>query len=324
MKLLDRMAGLEIGVVGDLAVDVYVSGLTDRVSREAPVIVMRQEGRQVVPGCAANVARNLAALGLKVFLCGVVGTDQLGRELLEQLASAGVNVEGVVASDSFETVSKTRFVAGAKHTLRQHVLRVDCEPSGPLAAEIVDQVAGAVERIRRGVRAWMVSDYGYSCVDSRLKEMMADFSQQVPVVADSRYGIETFRGVSVIKPNEDEALAATGVSGNSDQQILLAASKLKQLAAPAAVAITLGNAGILVYLDEREYRFLPAVGTDQIVDLTGAGDTAGAMLAAALGSGGSYYEAGFLANCAASVVVMKQGCASASRDEVRAVLEGVC
>jgi len=142
-----------------------------------------------------------------------------------------------------------------------------------------------------------------------------------PVLADSRHDITSYRNLTAIKPNEREALEAAGIQDKSLKGVVEAARKLYRRTAVKAVVVTLGNKGMLVYRGRAGYRFVPAIGTDQIVDLTGAGDTAGAALITAIAADGDFYLAAVIANCAASVVVMKQGCACCTPDELSRVVE---
>ena len=131
-NITKRFSKLRIGVVGDVLADLYITGITDRVSREAPIIIVRQTSQDLIPGGAANVAKNIAAFGPKVELVGLIGSDELGRELKQTLKKSKVSVTALIAASNFRTVSKTRILAGAEHTLAQQVLRIDHEPTdGP-------------------------------------------------------------------------------------------------------------------------------------------------------------------------------------------------
>jgi rfaE bifunctional protein kinase chain/domain len=320
-KLVNRFKGLRIGVVGDLLADTYLTGTTERVSREAPVLIVRAEKEELVPGGAANVACNLAALGAAVEVVGVVGKDQAGENLKARLHESRINLRGVFPDRAYGTVSKTRILAGAKHTLAQQVLRVDREPETPPSAKVMNELIRYILAADARVDGWIVSDYGYQLVNTAIIQVMQSIALEKPVLADSRYQIQRFSGLTAVKPNEQEALDAAGFAANSRADLLKAAQKLKELARSRAVIVTLGNQGMLVFENPDVNRFVPAVGSDKILDLTGAGDTAGATLILALAAGADFYQAAALANCAGSVVVMKYGCACCYPKELLEVID---
>ncbi len=316
VEYVDRLANARVGVVGDLVADVYISGLTDRISREAPVPVIRFERQWVVPGCGANVAVNIASIGAAVFVAGLVGQDEAARGLAAVLTKRGVNVDGMVACDDRHTTTKTRLLAGARHTIRQQLARLDREPPEPPSQAKRRELLAQVRRLNDRVDAWIISDYGYRSFDDELKRVLRTIATDKPVLADSRFDMLGFPGVTVIKPNEDEALAATSISDGSVEQMKVAARELSDRLDVSAVLITLGNQGMLLHQRDGEPQHIPAVGTDEIVDLTGAGDTVAAVFTTALAAGVEMLDAAQLSNCAASVAVMKDGAASVTPAEL--------
>ncbi|MFQ6048409.1 MAG: bifunctional heptose 7-phosphate kinase/heptose 1-phosphate adenyltransferase [Phycisphaerae bacterium] len=320
-ELVDRLATARVGVVGDVVADIYVTGQTQRVSREAPVVILRHERQWLLPGGAANVAANAARLGVSVQLVGLVGCDEPGQQVLAALERAGVAAEGVVASGQQATTTKTRFLAGARHTSRQQVLRVDREPAGPPSDSLRALLRERVERLDERVGTWIVSDYGYGLFDEAFKRLLAAVARGKTVVADSRFDARGFTGVTVIKPNEEEAIAATSATDGSPQQMEQAARELAESLGLEAVLITLGNQGMLLYSNDGQAELIPAVGPDQIVDLTGAGDTVAAVFTAALAAGANMSEAAHLANVAGGIVVMREGVSTVSPAELKAAIQ---
>jgi len=322
LGLLERLASARVVVVGDIAADVYISGLSERVSREAPVLIVRYERQWLRPGCAANVARNLARLGAAVHLIGWVGSDEFGRQVLESLADEGVDVQGVIVAPDQQTATKTRFLAGARHTMRQQVLRLDRLPERPLSAGIRSLLVERTERLADQAGAWIASDYGAGTIDATLRHRLRQLAGAGrTVLADSRYNILEFEGVTAVKPNEEEAAAAIGMSLDSLDDTAVAAQRLRERLAVRAAVVTLGNRGMMLADGDGSIWHVPPAGGDEIVDLTGAGDTAAAVLAAALAAGGSFLEAACLANAAGSVVVMRHGAAAASVEEIARSVE---
>ncbi len=319
-SIVNKFGKLRIGIIGDLVADTYITGITERVSREAPVLIVRQETEQLVPGGAANVAMNLISLGANVRVCGLTGADERGIKLRGILKRSGVDVSGIIANSECNTISKIRILAGAKHTLAQQVLRLDCEPKLPPKRDEIGKILNFIKRKDKETDGWIISDYGYNLIDDEILGYMRKIAKNKPVLADSRFDINRYSELTIIKPNESEAFEAANVSGSGRRAILKAARELKNRLNPEAVIITLGNQGMLVYESRKEYRFVPAVGTDKIVDLTGAGDTSACVLLLSIAAGADFYSSAFLANCAGSIVVMKYGSASCSRKELLKVL----
>ncbi|HOW71564.1 MAG TPA: PfkB family carbohydrate kinase [Phycisphaerae bacterium] len=315
------LSGAKVGIVGDLVADLYVSGRSDRVSREAPVLIVCHEDEWLRPGGAANVAANVAALGGVAHLVGLVGDDDPGRRLLASLGESGaVRCGMVVVTRGRDTITKTRFLAGAKLTSRQQVLRLDRQPADPPEDRLRADLRARVERVDAEVDAWVASDYGYGSFDEPLRALLRQIAGRKPVVADSRWELARFTGMSVIKPNEEEAEAVARQLGlQAGEVAMLAAALAGRLEARSAL-VTLGNQGMVLVTDGRTVR-IPASGSDEIVDLTGAGDSVAATLTAALAGGADIETAARLANHAGGVVVMKEGAATVSPAELAAAVK---
>jgi rfaE bifunctional protein kinase chain/domain len=319
LRTIDRLSGAAVGVVGDLVADLYVSGLTDRVSREAPVLIVQYEEEWLRPGGAANVAANISALGATACVVGLVGEDDAGQKLLASLRDTTVGAarcEQVIATKSRSTITKTRFLAGAKLTSRQQVLRLDRQPTGAPDTKLLREIEERVRRVDKDVNAWIVSDYGYGAFDDAIRGLFREIAERKTVVVDSRFHLHQFTGVTVIKPNEEEAqstAAELGIAAKNAEG--LATGLAKTLSAKAAL-VTLGNQGMVLGRDSSVVQ-IPAVGSEEIVDLTGAGDSVAAALTSALAIGADLEIAARLSNHAGAIVVMKEGAATASPDELR-------
>jgi D-glycero-beta-D-manno-heptose-7-phosphate kinase len=314
-----------VGIVGDLVADLYISGLTDRVSREAPVLIVRHEQEWLRPGGAANVAANIAALGATACVVGIVGEDEIGRRLVAELSGQGTGVrcDRVLLSAGRATISKTRFLAGARLTHRQQVLRLDRQPAEPPDDKLIARLREQVAAVDREVDAWVASDYGYGSFNHALRDLLRDIAGRKPVLADSRWELTKFSGLTLLKPNEEEARKAAGELGLRAADESALATALADRLESSAVIVTLGNEGMVLAVrgkpgqDDGRVTRIPAVGTEEIVDLTGAGDSVAAALATALAAGCDFETAAQLANHAGGIVVMKEGAATASPEELR-------
>ncbi len=317
--ILARFPGAEVVVAGDLVADEYVYGETERISREAPVLIVRYESSELKPGCAGNAALNLAALGVKVRAVGAVGADALGEGLLRALAAGGVDVAGVERVRGRATESKTRILAGGRSTRRQQMLRVDRAPAEPLPAAVQERLAARVERLGRRAGAVLASDYGSGTLSHAAVEALRRVRRGgVPVCVDSRYQLAAFTGLTMCKPNEPELEAAAGVPLNRPGALERAARKLLARLACEQLLVTRGRNGMSLFRPGEAPVHVAAHGGHEAVDVTGAGDAVAATYGAALAAGADPVAAMGLANVAGAIVVGKPGTATASLAELRA------
>ena len=315
-KIIDAFPRMKIGVVADLVADIYIYGRPFRLSREAPVIVVRYEGEETVPGGGANTVNNIARLGAKVFPVGEVGEDEPGRQLKGYFEKAGVETGGIFSSRERATVSKTRLLAGDLHASRRQVVRIDRETTSAVRPALEDKVLGYMEEVNRAVNAWVISDYGYDIVTPRVLEKVKSFAREKPVVVDSRYRILDFAGVTILAPNEQEAGAASGIPINGEGDLLKIGKTLMDRLGPEALLITRGNRGMMLFEKSGGVEDIPISGQNEVTDVTGAGDTVTALLGLAIPTGANFSQAARLSNYAAGVVVMKNGTATLTREEL--------
>ena len=321
-RLLDRFPGSRVVVVGDFVADEYVYGETERISREAPVLIVRFERSELKPGGAGNAAQNLAALGVEVRAVGLVGRDALGSRLLAELRAGPVDVRGIQRVPGRATEAKTRILAGGRSTRRQQMLRVDRTPE-PIAAAVERRLIADLRRAARGATAILASDYGSGVLSPRVVAALRGLRRGgIPVCVDSRYNLNGFSGLSMLKPNENELEAATGIRASTPAGLLRAARSLQEKAGCQSLLVTRGQNGMSLFERGRPPLHLPAHGDKEAVDVTGAGDTVAATYAAALASGADPADAMRLANVAAALVVLKPGTATVGRDEIRREFPG--
>jgi rfaE bifunctional protein kinase chain/domain len=318
--ILGRFARVRLAVIGDLVADEFIYGQIDRVSREAPVLILKYDSTEIVPGGAGNAAANAAALGARVSVIGVTGTDTPGSRLVGVLKGA-TNTAGVVRDPGFVTPVKTRILAGGVHSAKQQVVRIDRAGGNPSPAAL-RRIERTLTRELGRADAVIVSDYGGGIVTPELwsRALAAARPRRRRVVlVDSRYGLSRFSGMTACTPNESELEALLGVRIADDRTVLERAGRalLGQLAC-RAVLVTRGSRGMALFEPDRRTSHIPIVGSDQIADVTGAGDTVIAAFALALASGASFEEGAHLANHAGGLVVMKRGTATVTRRELAA------
>ncbi len=322
-KIVESFPKVTITVVGDLVADEFVFGEISRVSREAPVLILKHRERSVVPGGGANAIYNLAELGVNVLPVGVIGDDEPGRLLLKQFRHKRIPVIGVLKDKQYTTVTKTRILAGMTHTARQQVVRLDREPESEPNSHLKRELVLAAREYVRASDALLVSDYGYgSASPAILNEIRGKGTAAgVPVVLDSRFRMLEFSGVTAATPNEPELEEALGIRVQDWKRLCSAAEQIMSRMKLQSLLVTRGRDGMVAFTRRHKPVDIPIFGSDQVADVTGAGDTVIATFTAALATGASSEEAAHLANYAGGVVVMKRGTATVSRQELLHAIE---
>lgn len=318
IEILKRFSERRILVVGDAIADQFVYGGISRVSREAPVFIIRHEQTQTVPGGAANCAANLASLGAHVSLASVTGEDEAGRNLLEKLELAKVNCDSIITSNSVQTTTKVRILAGQSHSTRQQIVRIDYEGNAPEDTELRKQLRHNVLAQATLADAIVISDYHYGVADEELSALLREIAteRKIPVLVDSRFRLLSFTGYTSATPNEAEVAQLVGEQQSSSDRLAASGEELRRRLGYRALLITRGGRGMMLFEENRPPLTLDAVGAHEPVDVTGAGDTVIATYALALSSQSSFADAARLANYAGGLVVMKRGTASVSAEEL--------
>lgn len=303
-------------VIGDLVADHYIYGQTDRVSREAPVLIVRYEASEVKLGGAANAAANARSLGGQVIAVGALGEDEMGEALRRQFKAAGIKLHAASAA-AIQTETKTRILAGGLNTTRQQMLRLDRGAGGELPSRLRLEIARRVSEQAPNADAVLVSDYGGGSVGPEVRGVLRDLAADgLTICVDSRYQLRDFAGVAVCKPNEPELEALSGRRIESETDLVAAGREALGKLGGSALLVTRGRHGMALFHRSGEVELIPVHGSDEAVDVTGAGDTVIAALALGLAAGAGLSEAARIANVAGGLVVMKQGTATVPRAEL--------
>ena len=309
-----------MAVVGDLVADQFLNGKISRVSREAPVFILRHDETVTRPGGAANAAANIAALGGETLLVGLVGNDINGDLLRQALRNAGVstNEDSVVIAVGVQTTTKVRVLAGQHYAARQQVIRIDYENRSGIDEEISMLIAKAAEKACRAADAVVVSDYGYGVVTQELFALTQRIASErkIPLIVDSRFRLVEFSGATSATPNQEEGEHILGKDLDD-----AGCKTLRDRLDVEALLITRGNKGMTLIEKGREPLHMAAVGSSEPVDVTGAGDTVIAAYSLGLAAGMSFAAAATVANHAGGIVVMKKGTATANFDELKSSIE---
>ncbi len=319
---VDLFGDARILVIGDVIVDQFIWGSVSRISPEAPVPVVNVTREELLLGGSANVLRNIVSLGGSCSLCGIIGNDGMGRELLSLMEAVGAPVNGLVKG-ARPTTLKTRVVAQG-----QQVVRYDREQTGTPSAGTMEKMLNYLADNLTGFDAVIVSDYSKGVVNEQLMislhalldKVRTATNRPLPLIVDPKpANLHRFIGATVITPNNLEAARMSGMAIGDDQSLLAAARLIKEEIDCQGVLITRGEAGMALLDGNDKLVTIPTM-AKEVYDVTGAGDTVAATLALGMATGCSMADAAVLANHAAGIVVGKVGTASVSREELLGTL----
>jgi len=319
-ELLDGFAQARVLVVGDLTVDEFLTGQVERISREAPVLIIRHETTRQTPGGGANAVYNLAKLGAKVKVAGLVGKDSQGEALREIFEAAGIDTDGMLIDPDRPTVTKTRIAGHARQSVTQQIVRVDRKSDELPDTDVQLQLAEQIGQQLDTVDAVVCSDYGDGVLTPPVIEATLSHSR---TIVDAQKALRRYSGAMLFTPNLPEAELAVGYTINNPQTLRQAGLDLLQLTQAQQILITRGDEGMSLFDKTGVEHHIPAFNRTDVFDVTGAGDTVVAALTLSLCRGASFWEAAVLGNLAASIVVRQFGTATTTPDEMKAALQAL-
>ncbi|MEM9542182.1 MAG: PfkB family carbohydrate kinase [Cyanobacteria bacterium P01_E01_bin.42] len=314
--LLDRFDRAKILVVGDLTLDEFLTGQVERLSREAPVLILRHESTRQIPGGGGNAIYNFAKLGAKVTAIGLTGKDSQGETLRQIFTEAGIDGDSIIIDPARPTVTKTRIAGHARQSVTQQIVRVDRKSDRLPILEIQEQLAAAIRRQLETVDAVVFSDYGEGVLTPPVIEAGLTHSR---VIVDAQKDLQRYPKATLFTPNLPEAEKAVGY-GIDESNLVEAGRDLLNLTEAEAILITRGEDGMTLCDRNLQLQHIPAFNRTDVFDVTGAGDTVVAALTLALCVGASFWEAAVLGNLAASLVVRQFGTATTSVEEMKIAL----
>lgn len=319
--LLDRFATCRVLVVGDLTLDEFLTGQVERISREAPVLILRHEFTRQIPGGGANAIYNLAKLGAQVIAVGLIGKDIQGEALRDIFTTAGIDTQGLVVDASRPTVTKTRIVGHARQSVSQQMVRIDRKSDEPASLEMQLQLAAAIRGQLGDVDAVVCSDYGEGVFTPPVIEAALGHDR---TIVDAQKDLPRYQGATIFTPNLPEAENAVGYGLPDTATVERASRELRHLTQASNMLITRGDEGMTLCDRTDHIQHIPAFNRTDVFDVTGAGDTVVAALTLALCLGATEWEAAVLGNLAASLVVRHFGTATTTVAEMQATLAGLC
>jgi rfaE bifunctional protein kinase chain/domain len=315
LDLVARMPAQPVVLLADLVADRFITGTPKRISREAPVLILRQDQDITVPGGGANAAANVAALEGRALVLGAVGPDPAGQALLGELRHRGADVDRVISVPGYQTPTKTRVLGGGRHSIKQQIVRFDVEDELASSPNITAALVAGGGLPPQAVA--IASDYGYGAATPAHVRALRELLPGSIILCDSRFRLGEFVGIDAATPNEEETEELLG--GPLGAEPAARCLELRDRLGLRFLLVTRGSAGMLLTFDQH-VAAIPVHGTDEVADVTGAGDTVIATFALSLAAGATPLEAALLANYAGGIVVMKRGTATLTRGELTAAI----
>lgn len=320
IKTIERFKNCKVLHIGDLILDQFLFGEVLRISREAPVLILKYKETINIPGGGANCLNNLISLGAKVIPVGIVGEDEEGEWLLNYFKDKGVNIKNIFKVKDYLTPVKTRILAGSFHSSMKQMLRIDKEDEDEFNIKTLkEKIFNVVKSNIKKVDGVVISDYGYGIGDPKFLKDIITFvvKNGKKIVVDSRFKIREFRNVTSITPNISEIEEAYGKEiGNNLSKMDKIAQKIIDNQNLEALLITRGRLGMSLYERGEKPFHIPVFGSDEVADVTGAGDTVIAVYSLALFSGADFKTSALISNYSGGIVVMKRGTATLSTREL--------
>jgi rfaE bifunctional protein kinase chain/domain len=320
--ILKRFSKQKVMVIGDMVADEYILGMTSRVSREAPVLILKYDSHTVLPGCAANAVNNIYSLGGEVFPLGVVGDDEMGRRLMDFLKEKGIDTGGIISETNRLTPTKTRILAGGYNTTKQQVIRIDKENNNRIGKKTEGRLLRTFLQVSEIVDAILISDYGLGTISGDILNCINSLARKRKkiITVDSRFHMLKYRNITAATPNTEEVEWVFNITLNGNNIKQYGRKILKQMGSNGLL-ITRGKEGMTLFEMDGDITDIEIYGTDQVADVTGAGDTVISTFTLALAAHAPMKDAARLANYAGGIVVMKSGTATVNPEEIENALE---
>lgn len=320
--LVDKFAGKNILVIGDMIADIYIDGKISRISREAPVLVLEEQDEKVIAGGAANVVNNIATLGGTAMAVGIVGLDMAAKGLRSALTKNGAVTNGLFTDEKRPTISKTRIIAGGRATVSQQIVRLDKEWHKTIAKASEDEIIKYLSKELPKADGIVISDYGSGTVTDTLRNKLIAYASEnnIPSMVDSRYNVLDFKNIGYVKQNDSELATAVGRVLKTDEELYAAGRELLNRLNAAGVLVTRGEKGMVLFEKNGAIHDIPVTDKSEVFDVSGAGDTCVATVILALAAGGSPEKAAKISNFASGIAVRKLGTATVSSAELKNVL----
>lgn len=319
--LIKKLKDAKILVIGDLALDEMVYGDTERISREAPVLILQHTHTNFILGGASNAAHNVATInGGKVSVVGVIGEDYHAEDLKNAFVEAGIDCKSLIPDKERKTITKTRISGSCSHSITQQIVRIDRQTNAPISAETESKIIAEIENMIPNFDAIILSDYHIGTLSDKIINKVVETAKKYSkkVIVDAQKDLNRYKGLYSMTPNLPDTQKHVGFYLRTKEDFLKAGSKLIEETGADNVLITCGADGMVVVERDNKYTHIPVFNKSKVFDVTGAGDTVTATFTLALAIGAEPVYAAIIGNIAAGIVVKHFGCATTNIEEILA------
>lgn len=319
VDLIKKIGESKILVIGDLALDEMVYGDTERISREAPVLILQHTHTKFILGGASNAAHNVSEInGGKVSVIGIIGDDYQANDLRNAFKEANIDCSSLIVDKCRKTITKTRISGSCSHSITQQIVRIDRQTNAPISKETEAKMITEIEKLVPLHDAVILSDYHIGTLTNNVIKAVVDIAKKYDkkVIVDAQRDLGRYKGITSMTPNLPDTQKYVGMYLNNKEDFLKAGNRLLNETGADAILITCGADGMVVVEPENKYTHIPVFNKAEVFDVTGAGDTVTAVYTLALAAGAEPVYAAIIGNIAAGVVVKQFGCATTSIDEI--------
>ena len=318
-EAIKKICSQKVLAIGDLALDEMVYGDTERISREAPVLILQHTYTKYILGAASNAANNAAALNNgNVSVIGVIGKDYQAADLKNAFEKSGINYKSVVEDENRKTITKTRISGSCSQSVTQQIVRIDRQTNSPLSKETEEKIAENIKAVIKDYDAVIISDYHIGTITDKIIEAVTSAAKEhsVKVIVDAQKNLERYKNIYSMTPNLPDTQKHVGFFLKTKEDFLRAGSILLEQTGAENILITCGDNGMVLIEKGNKYTHIPVFNKSRVFDVTGAGDTVTATYALALASGIDAVDSAIIGNVAAGIVIRQFGCATTSVDEI--------
>ena len=316
---INKLKSARILVVGDLALDEMVYGDTERISREAPVLILQHTHTKYILGGASNAAHNVADINDgKVCVIGVIGDDYQGLDLSKAFENANIDCSSLIVDKDRKTITKTRISGSCSHSITQQIVRIDRQTKDPLSKETEDKIIAQIEKEIPNCDAVIISDYHVGTLTERIIRAIISNANKLhkKVIVDAQKNLDKYYGVTSMTPNLPDTQKHVGFNLKTKEDFIKAGNILLEQSGAEAILITCGSEGMVIIDNSGHYYHIPVFNKVEVFDVTGAGDTVTALYTLALAVGAKPVIAATIGNIAAGIVIKQFGCATTSISEI--------
>lgn len=311
----------KILVVGDLALDEMVYGDTERISREAPVLILQHTYTKYILGGASNAAHNVSTLNNgKVSVIGIVGEDYQSQDLRNAFKDAGINCDGLITDKDRKTVTKTRISGSCSQSVTQQIVRIDRQTNEPISKKTENKIIAKIKEIIKDYDAVILSDYHLGTITDDVIKTVTELAKEysIKVIVDAQRNLDRYKNITSMTPNLPDTQNHVGFFIKTKEDFIKAGNILIEQTGAENILITCGDNGMVLIEKGNKYTHIPVFNKSKVFDVTGAGDTVTATYALALASGASAVDAAIIGNIAAGIVIKQFGCATTTTEEISA------